>query len=330
MNAFKALRVHQKDKSTEARIEQVTVAELSAGEVVIKVHYSSLNYKDALAVTGKGRIMRRMPCVAGIDLSGVVAESADPAYKAGDEVLVTGCDIGELHDGGLAEYARVAASAVVPLPRGLSLKEAMQLGTAGFTAALALRRMLENHQAPEMGPIAVTGPSGGVGSVALSLFRRAGFRTAAITGKPEAARDYLLALGADEIVDRNTLDLGKRPMESGRWGGAVDNVGGETLTYLTRTVNPWGNIGCIGLAQSHELNTTVMPLILRGVSLLGIHSVQMPRAWRLEVWQQLAGPWKPQHLDRIAPREITLEEVPAACAGIVAGKLTGRSVVRLA
>ncbi len=328
MTTFKAIRVHQKDKGTEARIEDISVADLSAGEVVIQVHYSSLNYKDALAVTGKGRIMRRMPCVAGIDLSGVVAESADPAYKAGDQVLVTGCDIGELHDGGLAQYARVAASSVVPLPPGLSLKEAMQLGTAGFTAALALRRMLENHQTPDMGPIAVTGPTGGVGSVALSLFKRAGFRTAAITGKPESARDYLQALGADEIVDRNTLDLGKRPMESARWGGAVDNVGGETLTWLTRTVSPWGNIGCIGLAQSHELNTTVMPLILRGVSLLGIHSVQMPRAWRLEVWQQLAGSWKPQ-LDLIAPREVTLEQVPAACADIVAGKVTGRSVVRL-
>ncbi|PPE74830.1 oxidoreductase [Solimonas fluminis] len=330
MTSFKAIRVHAKDKGTEARIEDLTLADLNAGEVVIQVHYSSLNYKDALAVTGKGRIMRRMPCVAGIDLSGVVAESADPAYRAGDPVLVTGCDIGELHDGGLAQYARVAASSVVPLPQGLSLKEAMQLGTAGFTAALALRRMLENHQSPEMGPIAVTGPTGGVGSVALSLFKRAGFTTAAITGKPEAARDYLQAVGADEIVDRNTLDLGKRPMESARWGGAVDNVGGETLTYLTRTVNPWGNIGCIGLAQSHELNTTVMPLILRGVSLLGIHSVQMPRAWRLEVWQQLAGPWKPARLDLIAPREVTLEQVPAACAEIVAGKVTGRSVVRLA
>jgi len=330
MTSFKAIRVHARDKGTEARIEDLTLADLNAGEVVIRVHYSSLNYKDALAVTGKGRIMRRMPCVAGIDLSGVVADSADPAYKAGDQVLVTGCDIGELHDGGLAQYARVAASSVVPLPQGLSLKEAMQLGTAGFTAALALRRMLENHQSPEMGPIAVTGPTGGVGSVALSLFKRAGFTTAAITGKPEAARDYLQAVGADEIVDRNTLDLGKRPMESVRWGGAVDNVGGETLTYLTRTVHPWGNIGCIGLAQSHELNTTVMPLILRGVSLLGIHSVQMPRAWRLEVWQQLAGPWKPARLDLIAPREVTLDQVPAACAEIVAGKVTGRSVVRLA
>lgn len=329
MQTFTALRVQQKDKATEARLEQMTVAELSAGEVVIRVHYSSLNYKDALAVTGKGRIMRRLPCNAGIDLSGEVAESSVAAFRPGDKVLVTGCDIGELHDGGLAQYARVAADSVVPLPAGLTLKQAMQLGTAGFTAALALRRMLDNHQSPDMGPVAVTGPTGGVGSVALALLRQAGFRTAAITGKPEAGRDYLMAIGADEIVDRNTLDLGKRPLESARWGGAIDNVGGETLAYLTRTLNPWGNIASIGLAQSHELHSTVMPFILRGVSLLGIHSVHCPKPWRLEIWNQLAGAWKPAQLDRIAPREIALAEVPAACEDIIAGRVMGRAIVRL-
>lgn len=329
MQKFTALRIHARDKATEARFDDIGIDELSAGEVVIRVHYSSLNYKDALAVTGKGRIMRRLPCVAGIDLSGEVVESSDGAFRPGDPVIVTGCDIGELHDGGLAEFARVAASAVVPLPAGLTLREAMQFGTAGFTAAMALRRMRENHQVPEMGPIAVTGPTGGVGSIALALLRKQGFRTAAITGKPDAARDYLTAIGADEIIDRSTLDLGKRPLESARWGGAIDNVGGETLTYLTRTVNLWGNIASIGLAQSHELHTTVMPFILRGVSLLGIHSVQCPRSWRLDLWQQLAGPWKPAELDRIAPREIALKDVPAVCEEMIAGRVTGRSIVRL-
>lgn len=330
MQKFTALRIHPKDKGTEARFDEITLGELSAGEVVIRVHYSSLNYKDALAVTGKGRIMRRFPCVAGIDLSGEVVDSADASFKVGDPVIVTGCDIGELHDGGLAQYARVAAASVVPLPLGLSLREAMQLGTAGFTAAMALRRMLDNHQTPDMGPVAVTGPTGGVGAVALSLLRQQGFRTAAITGKPEEGRAFLEDVGADEIVDRRSLDLGKRPLESARWGGAVDNLGGETLTYLTRTVNPWGNIACIGLAQSPELNTTVIPLILRGVSLLGIHSVQCPRSWRLDLWEKLAGPWKPAALDRIAPREISLAEVPAVCEAMVAGSVTGRSIVRLA
>lgn len=329
MTSFRALRVHQNGKASEARIETLQLSDLGEGEVVIRVAWSSLNYKDALAVTGKGRIMRRFPCVAGIDLSGTVVESRVASFREGDPVLVTGCDIGELHDGGLSEYARVAAASVIPLPPGLSLKEAMQLGTAGFTAALALRRMLENHQTPEQGPIAITGPTGGVGSVALSIFKRAGFATAAITGKPEGGADYLRALGADEIVDRNTLDLGKRPMESARWGGAVDNVGGETLTYLTRTVGPWGNIASIGLAQSHELQTTVMPFILRGVSLLGVHSVQCPRAWREAIWLDLAGRWKPEQLDVIAPREIGLDEVAAACEALVAGRSIGRTVVKL-
>jgi NADPH2:quinone reductase len=330
MNSFRALRVHQNGKTTEARLETLQRADLGDGEVVIRVAWSSLNYKDALAVTGKGRIMRRFPCVAGIDLSGTVMESRAAGIREGDSVLVTGCDIGELHDGGLAEVARVAAASVIPLPPGLSLKEAMQLGTAGFTAALALRRMLENHQRPELGPIAVTGPTGGVGSVALSIFKRAGFATAAITGKPEAGAAYLKALGADEIVDRGSLDLGKRPMESARWGGAVDNLGGETLTYLTRTVQPWGNIASIGLAQSHELQTTVMPFILRGVSLLGIHSVQCPRPWREAIWQQLAGAWKPDNLDAIAPRVVGLEGVAAACEDLIAGRSIGRTVVQLA
>lgn len=329
MTSFRALRVHQNGKATEARLETLQLGDLGDGEVVIRVAWSSLNYKDALAVTGKGRIMRRFPCVAGIDLSGTVMQSRAAGIREGDAVLVTGCDIGELHDGGLAEIARVDAASVIPLPAGLSLKEAMQLGTAGFTAALALRRMLENHQTPAQGPIAVTGPTGGVGSIALSIFKRAGFTTAAITGKPEAGADYLRALGADEIVDRRSLDLGKRPMESARWGGAVDNVGGETLTYLTRTVQPWGNIASIGLAQSHELQTTVMPFILRGVSLLGIHSVQCPRAWREAIWKDLAGPWKPDHLDTIAPRVVGLEGVAAACEDLVAGRSIGRTVVQL-
>ena len=330
MQSFAALRVHAVGKGFEGRFERIGLDDLSAGEVVIRVAYSSLNFKDALAVTGKGRIMRSVPRVAGIDLSGVVQESMDPLYKAGAKVLVTGCNIGEVLDGGFAEFARVPASAVVPLPEGLSLFEAMALGTAGFTAGIALRRMTENHQAPEMGPIAVTGPTGGVGSVAISLFKQQGFTVAAITGKtsPEAER-YLRALGADEIVDRNTLDLGSKPMESPRWAGAVDNLGGETLTYLTRTVRPWGNIGSVGLAQGHTLNTTVMPFILRGVSLLGIHSVEMPRRWRTEIWERLATDWKPKQLSAIAPRTVPLAAVPEAAAGLIASQVLGRTVVTI-
>ena len=330
MSSFKALRVHQVEKTFQGRLEQIQLSDLTPGEVVIRVAYSSLNYKDALAVTGKSRIMRAMPRVAGIDLSGVVESSEDARYKKGDKVLVTGCNIGELLDGGLAEYARVAGDSVVPLPPGLSLSEAMALGTAGFTAAIALRRLLENHQSPEHGPIAVTGPTGGVGSFAISLFKRAGFQVAAITGKttPEAEQ-YLRMLGADEIVDRNTLDLGSKPMETARWGGAVDNLGGDTLAYLTRTVKPWGNIGSVGLAQGFGLSTTVMPFILRGVSLLGIHSVEMPRAWRLDIWKHLASDWKPVQLAQIANRTVSLEEAPEVCKELIASQVLGRTIVRI-
>jgi acrylyl-CoA reductase (NADPH) len=329
MAGFKALRVQQGPGGRFARFESVTLDELTPGDVVIRVAYSCLNYKDALAVTGKGSIARGYPRTAGIDLSGVVETSSDPAYRPGDRVLATGAGIGESLDGGLAERARLPAAALVPLPRGLSLLEAMALGTAGFTAALALRRLLENHQAPGQGPIAVTGATGGVGGIALGLLKRVGFTTAAITGKADAAA-YLRELGADEVLERASLVSAGKPLETAVWGGAVDNLGGDTLAYLTRTVRPWGNIACIGLAQSPTLNTTVMPLILRGVSLLGIHSVEVPRAWRLAVWEKLAGEWKPHDIGRLVVRAVIgLEEVPRACEELVAGGARGRYVVRI-
>lgn len=329
MSSFRALRIHQDGKATSARLESIGLDDLSAGGVVVRVLWSGINYKDALAVTGKGRIMRKFPCVAGIDLAGAVESSDSAAFSKGDSVLVTGCNIGELLDGGYAERARVPAEAVIPLPAGLSLKDAMAIGTAGFTAAFALRRMLENHQAPTMGPIAVTGPTGGVGSIAIDLFKRAGFTVHAVTGKAEQSASYLKMLGADEVVSRQSVDMGSKPMEKAVWGGAVDNLGGQTLTWLTRTVKPWGNIASIGLAQSHELTTTVMPFILRGVSLLGIHSVECPRAWREDLWAKLAGPWKPRHLDQVAKRTVTLDELPAACQDLIAGTVTGRVLVKV-
>jgi acrylyl-CoA reductase (NADPH) len=329
MAGFKALRVQHGPGGRFARFESVTLDELTPGDVVIRVAYSCLNYKDALAVTGKGSIARGYPRTAGIDLSGVVETSSDPAYRPGDRVLATGAGIGESLDGGLAERARLPAAALVPLPRGLSLLEAMALGTAGFTAALALRRLLENHQTPGLGPIAVTGATGGVGGIALGLLKRAGFATAAITGKADAAA-YLRELGADEVLERASLVSAGKPLETAVWGGAVDNLGGDTLAYLTRTVRPLGNIACIGLAQSPTLNTTVMPLILRGVSLLGIHSVEVPRAWRLAVWEKLAGEWKPHDIGRLIVRAVIgLEEVPRACEELVAGGARGRYVVRI-
>lgn len=327
---FRALRVHaDASKRTETRLEDLRLDDLSAGDVVVRVAWSGINYKDALAVTGKGRILKGYPKVPGIDLAGHVAHSLDPRYREGDPVLATGCNLGEALDGGLAEYARVPGTVLVPLPLGLSLRDAMAIGTAGFTAALALRRMLENHQVPAMGPIAVTGPTGGVGSFAVDLFARAGFSVHAITGKPAQAAEYLRAIGATEVVDRRSVDLGDRPLESALWGGAVDTLGGETLAWLLRTTRPWGNVAAIGLAQSHELHATVMPFILRGVSLLGIHSVECPRAWREDIWHRLSTDFKPRILDRVVAREVGLDEVPTACEALIAGQMTGRVLVRL-
>ncbi|MDP3857079.1 MAG: YhdH/YhfP family quinone oxidoreductase [Stagnimonas sp.] len=329
-SSFRALRVRS-EGGHQASFEHIGLDALSAGEVVIRVAYSGINYKDALAVTGKGRILRGSPRTPGIDLSGVVVQSGDSRYPVGAKVLVTGCNIGEQLDGGYSEYARLPAEAIVPLPQGLSLAEAMAIGTAGFTAALALRRMLENHQAPAMGSILVSGPTGGVGSIAIALLKREGFHVTALTGKPEAGKDYLTALGADSILDRNHQVMGSKPLETALWGGAIDNLGGPTLNWLTRTVKPWGNIASIGLAQAHTLETTVMPFILRGVSILGIHSVECPRPWRLALWEKLRAEWKPAGLmEHIVSRTVSLDELPAACAQIVAGQVTGRTLVRVA
>lgn len=327
---FRALRVRS-EGGHRAAFEEIGIDDLSAGEVVIRVAWSGINYKDALAVTGKGRILRGSPRTPGIDLSGVVVHSSDARYAPGAKVLVTGCNIGEQLDGGYSEYARLPAEALVPLPAGLSLAEAAAIGTAGFTAGFALRRMLENHQRPEMGSILVTGPTGGVGSIAVALFKRQGFHVTALTGKADSARDYLSALGADDILDRSALSMGTKPLESALWGGAVDNLGGPTLNWLTRTVKPWGNIASIGLAQAHTVETTVMPFILRGVSILGIHSVECPREWRLALWDKLQGEWKPAGLmERIVSRTISLDELPSACEDLIAGRVTGRTLVRVA
>jgi NADPH2:quinone reductase len=330
MSTFKALRVHRTPGGTQSRFDTVSLDDLTAGEVVIRVAYSGLNYKDALAVSGAGPITRGAVRTAGIDLSGVVESCADGTFVPGDRVLVTGSNIGESLDGGFTQFARVPSQAVVPLPAHLSLFESMVLGTAGFTAAMAVWRMHDNHQVADHGPIAVTGPTGGVGSFALAILKRAGFATAAISGKADSGAAYLRHLGADEIVDRKTLDLGAKPLEKARWGGAVDNLGGTSLAYLMRTVRPWGTIACVGLAESAELNTTVMPLILRGVSLLGIHSVEVPRNWRLSLWGKLAGEWNLRSLiDRIVHRVIDLEDIPRASDELIAGRALGRYIVRI-
>jgi len=326
---FQAFRIHNDNGAHRAGVEEMRIDDLSPGEVLVKVAYSSINYKDALAGTGKGKILRQYPLNGGIDVAGYVAASTDPAFKEGDEVLCTGCGLSETRDGGFAQYARLESKWTIPLPTGLGLRESMQLGTAGFTAALALWQMERNGQTPEMGPIVVTGATGGVGSLAIDILTRAGFEAHAITGKVEQF-DYLIGLGAKQCVAREGLYWGQRPMETARWAGAIDNVGGDTLAGLTRVIKPYGNIATCGNAASIELATTVMPFIIRGLSVLGVASAGTARTIRDRIWERLAGAWKPAHLQTIAQREVDLAALPAAFATLIDGRSLGRTVVRVA
>ncbi|MEH6414025.1 YhdH/YhfP family quinone oxidoreductase [Pseudomonas sp. CGJS7] len=325
LQTFNAFRIHNDDRGYRSGLEQVSIDDLSPGELVIKTAYSSINFKDALAGTGEGKILRKFPLVGGIDVAGHVVASSDAKFKEGDAVLVTGCGLSETRDGGYSEYARIEAQWAIPLPAGLSLRESMVLGTAGFTAALALHRMLDNRQTPEHGPLAVTGATGGVGSLALDIFTRAGFQAHAISGKPEQT-DYLKSIGARQVLGRDVLSAG-RPMESARFGGGLDNVGGPMLASLLAQTAPYGNVATAGLAASHALDTTVMPFIIRGVSLLGVASAGTARAIREDIWQRLGSDWKPAHLDRICTREVGLSELPQAFAGMLAGGSLGRTLV---
>lgn len=331
MNAaatIRAFRIHDDEQGYRAGLEDLPEDALSPGEVLVQVAWSSVNYKDALAGTGKGRILRRFPLNGGIDAAGHVVASTDPAFREGDAVLCTGCGLSETRDGGYAERVRLPAEWAIPLPAGLALREAMAIGTAGFTAALALHRMQQNEQRPEMGPIVVTGASGGVGSLAIDIFTRAGYEVHAITGSVDKF-DYLTGLGATQCISREGLYWGQRPLESARWAGAVDSVGSEMLAGLTRVIRPYGNIASCGLVAGHDLATTVMPFIIRGVSLLGIASAGTARATRDRLWQHLADDWKPQHLERIATREVSLEELPQIFAELIAGTAPPRTLVRV-
>ena len=328
MKPFWALRIHDSGGQPYAKLQQMTLDELSPGEVTIEVHYSSINYKDALAGSGKGKILKSFPLNGGIDASGIVIDSSDQRFQRGQEVLVNGCGIGEQFDGGFAEVLRVAGDSVVPLPKGLTLKEAMILGTAGFTAALALHRMEQNGQKPELGPILVTGASGGVGSFAVQLFTQAGYDVHAVSGKHETVR-YLKNLGATQVIPPEELNLGSRPLEKVRYGGAVDNVGGELLSRLLAHIQQWGNVASIGLAQSPELHATVMPFILRGVSLLGASSNNCTRDVRHQMWRNLAGPWRPKQLEGIVTRTVGLKDLTDAFDDLLHRRVHGRILVEI-
>jgi acrylyl-CoA reductase (NADPH) len=326
---FKVYRLREADKKVTAAFEESAIDELDPGDVTVRIAYSSVNYKDALAATGKGRIIRRFPCIGGIDLSGTVVDSSDARFKKGDAVIATSYDIGVAHDGGYAEYARIPAAWIVPMPAGMTHFDAMALGTAGFTAGLAVVRMLHEGLAPAKGPVVVSGATGGVGSVAIDILAGLGFEVVALTGK-DGATAYLKGLGAKDILLRQSLDLAKvKPLDKATWAGAVDNLGGEVLAWMASTLQIGAPIAAVGLAASMSLNTTVAPFILRGVSLLGVDSVNCEMAVRQKVWERLATDMRPRHL-AVATRTVPFDKLPTVFDDFIASRVQGRVVVDMA
>jgi putative YhdH/YhfP family quinone oxidoreductase len=329
MDRFKVYRLREADKKVVAGFEEASIDELDAGDVVVRVAYSSVNYKDALAATGAGRIIRRFPCIGGIDLSGTVVASSDARFKKGDAVIATSYDIGVAHDGGFAEYARVPADWVVPMPKGMTLRDAMALGTAGFTAGLAVVRMEHEGLRPGKGPVIVSGATGGVGTVAIDILAGMGHHVVALTGK-EGETEYLKSIGAKEVMLRASLDLAKiKPLDKATWAGAVDNLGGEVLAWMASTMQIGAPIASVGLAASMSLNTTVAPFILRGVSLLGVDSVNCEMPVRQKVWARLAGDMKPKHLTG-ATRIVPFEQLPTVFDDFIKARAKGRIVIDMA
>jgi len=327
MKKFSAYQISEQDGKSQGRFVELSLDDLDSGEVVIHNHYSSVNYKDALAATGSGKVIRRFPCVGGVDAAGVVVSSDDARFQAGDEVLVTGYGMGVDQDGGFAEYVRVPADWVVPLPEGLSMFDAMALGTAGFTAALSIHRLEQNELTPDKGKVIVTGATGGVASLAIQMLGQLGYHVVALTGK-DSEHDYLKSLGAAEILLRKELVMGTRPLEKSQWAGALDAVGGETLAWLTRSMQQNGSIASFGNAGGIELHTTVLPFILRGVRLVGIDSAATPMPLRRRIWQRLATDLRPGQLSKIA-HVVAFDEMPQIFAVMLQGKQRGRTVVGL-
>ena len=327
MSPIHAYRIHNDDRGYRAGIESLSRDELTTGDTRIAVAFSSVNYKDALAGTGQGKILRQFPLNGGIDCAGHIIESADPDFKTGDAVLVTGSGLSETVDGGYSTEVRIDHRHVIRIPEGWGPREAMILGTAGFTAGLALLRMQENRQHPDLGPIAVTGATGGVGMLATALFHRAGYRVHAVSGKPEHA-GLLRQLGAEAVLTRESV-ITDKPMDKARFGGALDNVGGQTLASLLAQTVPYGNVASCGLVSGQNLPATVMPFIIRGVSLLGIASAGTERSIRERVWQLLARHFDAESLAALPVRETALDGLPEVFAQMLSGRSFGRVVVRI-
>jgi acrylyl-CoA reductase (NADPH) len=321
--------VFEEDRHVQGRLVDLTLEDLSPGDVVIKATYSSVNYKDALAATGKGKILRRASCIGGIDFSGTVVSSTNPQFNKGDAVVGVGYDLGVSHHGGYSQYARVPGSWLIKLPQGMSLWDAMAFGTAGFTAGIGIVRMEENRLKPANGPVIVNGATGGVGSIALAALARLGYQVVALTGK-ESESDWLKKLGAKEVLLRQSLNLEKiKPLDKATWAGAVDNLGGPVLAWMASTMKDNGTIASIGLAASPELHTWVMPFILRGACLLGINSGEsVPPEVREKVWRRLGTDMKPPLLKEMA-RTVPFSELPSVFDDFINAKVNRRVVVDL-
>jgi acrylyl-CoA reductase (NADPH) len=325
---FNALILTQQEKRTLAAVEQLDESQLPEGEVLVAVDYSSLNYKDGLAITGKGKIIRQFPMVPGIDLAGTVIESQDTRYKAGDHVVLTGWGVGENHWGGMAQKARLKADWLVPLTQNLSSKQAMMIGTAGFTAMLCVQALLDANIKPDQGEILVTGASGGVGSVAVTLLANLGYHVAAVTGRVAENGPLLEKLGAKRIIDRSEFEQTARPLEKQIWAGAIDTVGSKVLAKVLSQMDYNSTVAACGLAGGFDLPTTVMPFILRNIHLQGVDSVSCPTEKRIAVWESLAKLLPASYFDQ-ACNEITLEQAPQYAKAITNGQITGRVVIKL-
>lgn len=325
---FKALVLNQEEKKTIATVSQIDESQLPEGNVKVDVSYSSLNYKDGLAITGKGRIIRNFPMVPGIDLSGVVSHSADPRYKEGDEVLLTGWGVGEGHWGGMAEKASVNGDWLVPMPKGLDAQQVMAIGTAGFTAMLCVQAIVDAGIKPEDGEILVTGSSGGVGSVSITLLNQLGYSVVAVTGRSSENGELLKSLGASRIVERSVLEEPAKPLEKQLWAGAIDTVGSKVLAKVLAQIDYNGAVAACGLAGGFDLPTTVMPFILRNVRLQGVDSVMCPREKRIKAWEQLAE-LLPDSFYAQATKEVSLGDAIQAAEDITNGQITGRVIIKL-
>ena len=325
---FKCFRINQLEDKIVSGLENIDIDDLNPGDVTLKTEYSSINYKDALAATGAGKILRKFPLVGGVDVAGEVVKSDDTRFKEGDKVIAACSGLSETNDGGYSEYARITSEAAIKLPENMDTKTSMAIGTAGFAAGLALYKMKINKQIPEMGPIVVTGSTGGVGSIAIDMLSAAGFETVAITRK-KTHDDYLKSIGTSEIICLEDMEIGERPLEKAQFGGGIDNVGGTLLSWVLRSTVPEGNVASIGLAADFKLPTNVMPFILRGVNLLGVNSTTLPNDFKQEVWNDIANNMSPQKIDQIINKVVTLDELPEQFQAFLDGTIVGRVLVKV-